>query len=113
MIIFDEVTWENTQEHNPQYLHITDHPYRILKVGVSGSGKTNALLNLINHQPDNDKIFLHVKDSYKRFFFLLGNTPYKAEQPLRGMELQEKEAWKRLKHTGNLFRKNLQLKDVC
>ena len=29
------------------------------------------------------------------------------------MELPEKEAQKRLQHTGNLFRKNLQLKDVC
>ena len=27
--------------------------------------------------------------------------------------IQEKEAQKRLKHTGNLFRKNLQLTDVC
>ena len=27
-------------------------------------------------------------------FFLLGFTPCKAEQPLRGMELQEKEAQK-------------------
>ena len=27
-------------------------------------------------------------------FFLLGFTPRKAEQPLRGMELQEKEAQK-------------------
>ena len=29
------------------------------------------------------------------------------------MELQEKRSAKRLKHTGNLFRKNLPLKDVC
>ena len=29
------------------------------------------------------------------------------------MELQEKEAQKILKHTGNIFRKNLQLKGVC
>ena len=43
----------------------------------------------------------------------MGFTPWKAEQPIRGMELQEKEAQKRLQHTGNLFRKNLQLKDVC
>ena len=43
-------------------------------------------------------------------FFLLGFPPYK-EQPLQGIELQEKET-KRLRHTGNLFRKNLQLKDV-
>ena len=28
------------------------------------------------------------------FFFLPGFTPSKAEQPLRGMELQEKEAHK-------------------
>ena len=44
------------------------------------------------------------------FFFKLVLTPCKAEQPLRGMELQEKEAQK---GTGNLFRKNLQLKDIC
>ena len=46
-------------------------------------------------------------------FFELRFTPSKGEQPLQGMELQEKEATKRLRHTGNLFRKNLQLKDVC
>ena len=28
------------------------------------------------------------------FFFKLGFTPYKAEKPLQGMELQEKEAQK-------------------
>ena len=38
---------------------------------------------------------------------------YIHEQPLQGMELQEKEAQKRLKHTRNLFRKNLQLIGVC
>ena len=47
------------------------------------------------------------------FFFQLGFTPSKTEQPLQGMKLQEKEAQKRLKHTGELFRKNLQLTDVC
>ena len=46
-------------------------------------------------------------------FFKLGFTPCKAEQPLQGMELQEKKAQKRLQDTENLFRKNLQLKDVC
>ena len=46
-------------------------------------------------------------------FFKLRFTPCKAEQPLRGMELQEKKAQKRLQDTENLFRKNLQLKDVC
>ena len=32
-------------------------PYRMLMIGLSGSGKTNALLNLIQKQ-DNDKILL-------------------------------------------------------
>ena len=30
----------------------------------------------------------------KQILFLLGFTPFKAEQPLRGMELKEKEAQK-------------------
>ena len=36
--------------HNPNWPYIPDHPYRILITGVSGSGKTNVLLNLIKHQ---------------------------------------------------------------
>ena len=50
------------------------------------------------------------------FFFLkrkMGFTLHKAEQPLQGMVLQEKKNRKRLKHTGNLFRMNLQLIGVC
>ena len=31
-------------------------------IGASGSGKTNALLNLINKQPDIDKKYLYAKD---------------------------------------------------
>ena len=38
-----------------------DHPYKILIIGSSGSGKTNTLLNLINEQKDIDKIHLHPK----------------------------------------------------
>ena len=41
--------------HNTNWLYVIDHPYRILIIGGSGSGKTNALLNLIKHQqPDID-----------------------------------------------------------
>ena len=43
----------------------------------------------------------------------MGFTLCKLELPLQGMELQEKESQKSLKDTENLFRKNLQLKDVC
>ena len=35
-----------------------DHPYRILIIVGSGSGKTNALFNLIKEQDDIDKIYL-------------------------------------------------------
>ena len=49
--------------HNPNWPYIPDHPYRILIIGGSGSGKTNVLLNLIKHQrPDIDNIYLYVKD---------------------------------------------------
>ena len=49
--------------HNPNW---PDRPYRILIIGDSASGKTNALLNLIkNWQPDIDKSYLYVKNSFK------------------------------------------------
>ena len=35
-----------------------DHPHRILIIVGSGSGKTNALFNLIKEQDDIDKIYL-------------------------------------------------------
>ena len=66
MINFDNYTIENKIEHNSKWSYIPDHPYRILFVGGSGSGKTNALLNLINNQPDIDKIYLYAKDPYER-----------------------------------------------
>ena len=56
MTNFDEYTDENKTEHNLKWIYIPDHQYRILIVGGSGSGKTNALLNLIDNQPDIDKI---------------------------------------------------------
>ena len=40
-------------------------PYRILVLGGSGSGKTNALLNLINDQPAIDKIYLYAEDPHE------------------------------------------------
>ena len=36
--------------HVSNWPYIPDHPYRILIVGGSGSGKTNVLLNLIKNQ---------------------------------------------------------------
>ena len=65
MINFDDYTNENKSEHNSKWPHISDHPYRILIIGGSGSGKTNALLNLLSNQPDIDKIYLYAKDPYE------------------------------------------------
>ena len=58
MINLDSITNENNKEHNVKWPHIPDHPYRIF----SGSGKTNALLNLIKEQDGIDKIYLYAKD---------------------------------------------------
>ena len=52
----DSITNENNKEHNEKWPYIPDHPYRIIIIGGSGSGKTNALINLINEQNDIDKI---------------------------------------------------------
>ena len=65
MINFDGVIKENTKEHNPNWPQILDYPYRILIIGGSGSGKTNSLFNLINKEPDIDKIYLYAKDPYE------------------------------------------------
>ena len=42
-----------------------DQTYKILIVDVEGSGKTNALTNLINHQPGIDKIYIYAKDLFE------------------------------------------------
>ena len=65
MINFDEYTKENKKVHNLNWPYIPDHPYRILIIGGSGTGKTNALLNLINNQQEIDKIYLYAKDPYE------------------------------------------------
>ena len=62
MINLDSITNENNKEHNEKWPYIPDHPYRILIIGGSGSGKTNALLNLINEQYNIDRIYLYAKD---------------------------------------------------
>ena len=58
---------------NSEWQYIPDHPYRILIIGSSGSGKTNALLNLINNQSGIDKIYLYTKDSYENKYQFLTN----------------------------------------
>ena len=72
MINLGSITNENNKEHNEKCPFFPDHPYRILIIGASGSGKTNALLNLIKEQDDIDKICLCAKDlSERKYEFLI------------------------------------------
>ena len=66
MINFDNYFNENKTEHNKNWPYIPDHPYRILMIGGSGSGKTNVLLKLIENQPDIDKYICMVKIRVKQ-----------------------------------------------
>ena len=71
MINFDDYANENKTEHNLKWTHIPDHPCRILILG--GSGKTNALLNLINNQPGIDKIYQYPNNSHEAKYQYLIN----------------------------------------
>ena len=73
MINFDDYVNENKTEHNKNWPHTPHHPYRILIIEGSGSGITNALLNLINNQPDIDKIHLYAIDPYEAKYQYLIN----------------------------------------
>ena len=74
MINFDDYANENKAQHNSKWPCIPDRPYRILIIGGSGCGKTNTLLNLIENQPDIDKIYLYAKDPYEaKYQYLINN----------------------------------------
>ena len=73
MINFDDYVIENKIKHNKNWPYIPDHPYRILIIGGSGSGETNLLLNLIENQPDIDKIYLYAKDPFEAKYQYLIN----------------------------------------
>ena len=61
VINFDDVTKENTKKHNPDWPQISDHPFKILIIGGSGSGKTNSLFNLIRHHSDIDNLLVYLR----------------------------------------------------
>ena len=71
VINFYDVKKENITKHNINLLQIPDHPYIILIICNSESGKTNAFLNLINRLPHIDKIYQRAKYSYEAFTQIL------------------------------------------
>ena len=62
MINLDSITNENNKKHNKKWPCIPDQPFRIIIIGGSGPGKTNALINLINEKNDIHKIYLYARD---------------------------------------------------
>ena len=77
MINFDNYVSENRTEHNRNWPYIPDYPYRILLIRGSASGKTNLLLNLLEGQPNIDKIYLYAKDLYEAKYQYLINIRQK------------------------------------
>ena len=72
MLNVDDVIKENLKKHNANWPQVPDHWCRLLKIGRSGSWKTNSLFNLISYQPDIDKTYLNPKDPYEtKYQFLI------------------------------------------
>ena len=66
-------TKEVLKEHNLIWPYFPHHTYRTLLVWGSRFGKTNALLILINQEPDVAKIYLYAKDPHEEKYQLLIN----------------------------------------
>ena len=75
MFNLDDITNENNKDHNKKWPYIPDHSCRMVITGGFGSGKTNALFNLIKQQDNGniiDKIYLYAKDLNKpKYQFLI------------------------------------------
>ena len=69
MFNLDAITNKNNKDDDKKW------PYRMLIIGPFGSGKTNALLNLIQKQDNDsliDKLYLYAKDlSESKYQFLI------------------------------------------
>ena len=75
MINLDSITNESNKKHIEKWPFIPDHWYRIIIIGDPGSGKTNALINLINEQNDIDKIYFYARDlSEPKYKYLIKNV---------------------------------------
>ena len=65
MFNLDDIRNKNNKDHNKKQPFIPDHPYRMLIIEGSVSGKTNSLPTLVKEQDSEnliDKIYWYVKD---------------------------------------------------
>ena len=78
MFNLEDITSENNKDYNKKRPYIPNHPYRLLIIGDSGSGKKKALLNLIKEKgSDNliNKTCLYNKDlDEPKYQFLIKKT---------------------------------------
>ena len=89
MINYDDVIKENIKDHNPSCSQTFNHPHRILIIGGSGSGKTNALLTLIKNRMMITVILL-VKFIYKLRIQMMQNINISLKEVKRnGFEILE------------------------
>ena len=108
MINFDDVVKKNKKDHSPNWPQIPDHPYRILLIGDSGSGKTNSLFNLINQQSDIDNIYLYAKDPYEaKYQFLI-----KKREDVGTKQFNDSKAFIEYSNNMNDIYKNIEDYDV-
>ena len=100
MFNLDAVTNENKKDHNKKWAYILDHPYRILIIGSSGSGKTNVLLNLIKEKDNDiliDQIYLYAKDLSKpEYQFLINPHMHEIFLRLYGMKWVPRDSQKEI-----------------
>ena len=88
MINFYDYTNENKTEHNLKWPYNPDHPHRMLIIGGSGFGKTNALLHLISNHQDIDKIYFYAKNPYEaKYQFLINKREALDENTLMILKL--------------------------
>ena len=108
MINFDDVVKKTKKDHSPNWPQIPDHPYRILIIGDSGSGKTNSLFNLINQQSDIDNIYLYAKDPYEaKYQFLI-----KKREDVGTKQFNDSKAFIEYSNNMNDIYKNIEDYDV-
>ena len=69
MFNFNDIRKKYIKELNTNLPGISDHSHRILI--DSGSWKTNALLNLIDNEPDIEKIYVYAKDPFETKYHFL------------------------------------------
>ena len=62
MFDLGKITNKNNKKHIEKRPYVPDHLDRVLIIGGFGSRETNALLNLIGHRDDIDKVYLYAND---------------------------------------------------